>query len=249
MYAVHGWYAAADAGRLSILGSSINPLMIFILGLILLASGLCLILFLKKWNTRIFKLVGIGFLTLSFVGGILLVEVAGRRFEGQPNNIIWQAREIMHGRISDSFGSNRGWVWRNAAAVLPERPILGSGPDTFFLALGMERQYDAFETTGTVFDKAHNTYLQIAVCMGVPALIAFLVFLGSLFFAAVKKAFTRPVMLAFGGGVLCFVIQSFFQIDTPIDRPLLYIALGVLAGEIWRERIGVADVSDSEALI
>ena len=155
----------------------------------------------------------------------------------------------------------RGWIWRNGISVIIENPLLGTGPDTFFFTLGGRQiprdelnseallpeiidlyglQLEYFELTGSMADKAHNTFLQIAVCMGLPALLAFLIYLGGLIGMSVKNAFDRPLLLAFSTAAICFLIQSFFQIDTPIDRSLLYVVLGVMSGEIGREKCKIS---------
>ena len=240
-------------------------LTVFIsIAVVLLVAGLILILVIKKWPQRPLKITGVIFLALSIAGGLLFVEVFGSRIENQPNNVIFQAREIMRGRMEDRFGSYRGWIWKNGMSVVLDNPLLGTGPDTFFFALGGQqisavpteenplpiiiepagRQLEYVEVNKVIVDKAHNTFLQIAVCMGIPALLAYLVFIGGMFSASIKKAFDRPILLAFGAAALSYLIQSFFQIDTPIDRPLIYVALGVMAGELWKEKIAAASMDN-----
>ncbi|MCL2077788.1 MAG: O-antigen ligase family protein [Oscillospiraceae bacterium] len=211
--------------------------------LVLLVLGLGVIFLLKKWAEKPMKIVGISLLVFIFAGGLLFVEIAGRHFSEQPDNLIWQAREVMHGNLDDDFGSSRGFVWKRGLSVIPENPVFGTGPDTFYYALSPETQEEAKAAYGVSFDKAHNTFLQIAVCLGIPALLAYLVFLGGLFIPAIKRAFNRPILLAFGAGALSYIIQSFFCVEVPIVSPLFWVALGVMAGEIWRERIG-CDVFD-----
>jgi putative inorganic carbon (HCO3(-)) transporter len=162
----------------------------------------------------------------------------GARYADNPNNVVWQAREMMHGRFEDHFGSGRVWIWKGAVAVIPDNPILGTGPDTFYHAMGEEWQMESREKYHQYFDKAHNVFLQTAVTMGIPALLAYLVFLGGVFVPAVKRAFERPLLLAFGGAALSYVIQGFFCVEVPITTPLVWIALGVMAGEVWMDKVG-----------
>jgi hypothetical protein len=236
------------------------PVPILIFGFVLLAAGLCLLLLLKKlkWPERLMKIAGLAVLAAVIIGSVLFIEIAGARRANQPYNIVWQAREMLRGRLGDTFGSYRGWVWKNGFSVIRNNPWLGTGPDTFFFALGGVQptrlsdfrtnpqlpllglgglQNESMAAYNLWWDKAHNTFLQIAVCMGLPALLAYLIFLGALFLPASKKAFSRPILLAFAAGSLSYLIQCIFQIDTPIDRPLLYIALGVMAVELWREKV------------
>jgi O-antigen ligase len=214
-----------------------NIILFLILAVVLLAAGLALTLILKKWAEKPLKIVGVVLLPVLVIGGVAGLEIVGSRLSEHPNSTIWQAREMMHGRLSDDFGSNRGWIWRNAIEVIPDNPIFGTGPDTFYHALGAERQAEAFELHGFTHDRAHNMFLQIAVCMGIPALIAYLIFLGSVFIPAIKRAFNRPILFAFGAAALSYVIQSFFAVGTAITTPLLWIALGVMAGEVWMSKI------------
>ena len=218
-----------------------NTILFAALAVFLVAAGLCLLILLKKWAERPMKIAGIAFLPAAFVIGILFVLIMGARWSDDPYNIIWQAREILHGRLDDHFGSNRGWIWKSGFSVLFKHPFLGTGPDTFLYALGDHLQSQAVAFTGVVFDKAHNIFLQIAVCMGIPALLAYAAFIGGVFVPAVKKAFERPLLLAFGAAALSYTAQSFFCVEVPITTPLVWVALGVMAGEIRREKIGLQE--------
>jgi hypothetical protein len=253
VFAVNQWCFAFMAKQ----PRSITPNLFIALGAGLLIAGLYIVLRVQKWPGRVLKIASVAFLALAVLGGLAFVEIAGSRFASQPDNIVWQAREMLHGRLGDEFGTGRGWVWKNGLSVIRHNPVLGTGPDTFFFALGGQQalslreaiknpqdflvldglHLESLAILDEYFDKAHNTFLQIAVCMGLPALFAYLIFLGALFIPAAKKAFKRPVLLAFSAGSLSYLIQCFFQVDTPIDRPLLYIALGVMAVELWLDRI------------
>lgn len=219
-----------------------NIVLFLIVAVILLAIGLVLLLLFKKWAEKPMKVVGIVLLPIILISSLAGLEIIGSRLSDQPDNIIWQAREMMHGRLDDDYGTYRGWIWRNAVEVIPDNPIFGTGPDTFFQAIGIERQLKAFEKYGLVYDRAHNIFLQIAVCMGIPALITYLIFLGSIFIPAMKWAFDRPILFAFGAAALSYVIQSFFSIEGPIVMPLLWIALGVMASEVWQAKIGCVSI-------
>ena len=232
------FFPPADVALLSA-HTPTNIALFLTIGAILLICGLMLTLVLKKWIAeRAAKIAGAIFLGALIVGGLIGLEIVGSRLSEQPDNIIWQAREMMHGRIDDDFGSARGWIWRNALEVLPDNPIFGTGPDTFRYALGNARQAEAAERYNVLYyDKAHNIFLQIAVCMGIPALIAYIIFLGGVFIPSVKRAFDRPVLFSFGAAALAYVIQSFFAVEVPITTPLLWIALGVMANEVWLVKI------------
>lgn len=236
-------FTALDQGFISTYAPR-SPVTFLVLAAVLIAAGLSLILLLKKWPERPMKIAGIVFLPAAFIIGISGVLILGSRFA--PGNMIWEMREILHGRIADEFGSGRIWIWRHALSVLFDNPILGTGPDTFYYALGPEIQRASIEAFNVTFDKAHNIFLQIAVCMGIPALLAYLTYVVSLFVSAVKKAFERPLLLAFGAAALSYMIQSFFCVEVPITTPLVWIAFGVMAAEVWMGKIGAAGLSESD---
>ena len=202
--------------------------------LALLAIGLFLVLIVEKWPKRAMKIAGIALLPAALVFGVIFLEIAAVKWENDPNNILWQLREILHGNFDDKFGSGRGWVWKRGFSVLFDRPVFGAGPDSFYYALGEDLQYESLAVNNVFFDKAHNIFLQIAVCMGLPALLSYLVFLGGLFFSALKKAFGNPLALAFGAAAASYTIQSFFCVEVPLTTPLVWACFGVMAGEIAR---------------
>jgi hypothetical protein len=214
----------------------ISPTTALIVAAIAAAIGITLI-FLKKWPELPMKIAGIVLMILAIIAGIIIIETQGARRYNIPGDMIWEAREMMHGRLEDHFGSNRGFVWRHAMGKTTDRPLLGSGPATFHLAMGQEFQSESRERFGVIFDTAHNVYLNIAITLGIPALAALMVLLAALFIPAAKMAFKRPILIAFMAASLSYLVQGFFQVDTPIDRPLLWIALGVMAGEVWRCKI------------
>lgn len=213
---------------------SADPALLAILGAGLLVLGLCFVLILKKWPKRVMKIAGIVFLPAALIAGFVFLEIMAPRWAETPGNTLWQLREILHGNFDDKFGSGRGWVWKRGFAVLFERPVFGAGPDAFYYALGKDTQLESLAVNGVYFDKAHNIFLQIAVCMGIPALVSYLVFLGGLAASAVKKAFGNPLMLAFGAAAFSYTIQSFFCVEVPLTTPLVWVCLGVMAGEISR---------------
>jgi hypothetical protein len=235
-----------------------NTSLFFTLAAVFLVIGLVLYFIPQKWPSRLLKIAGATFLVALLAGGLIFVETQGR--EGQRGDIFWEARELLHGRADDRLGNGRIQIWKYGVSVILNSPMLGTGPDTFFFALGgiqieptettMDNlfpgivaangmQLQAINDFNVIFDKAHNIFLQIAVCMGIPALLAFIVFLSGTFHATLKKTFDRPILLAFTVATLSYVIQAFFQIDTPIDRPLMFVALGVVSGEVWRGKAGV----------
>ena len=173
--------------------------------------------------------LGITLIAVLIITGIIFVEIFGRAEDG----LVYQAREIMHGNIDDEFATKRVYIWRNALSVMMERPVIGSGPDTFGYVFPIKAQYfyDVF------YDKAHNEYLQILICQGFLGLILYLVFLFILFTKSILPASKNPLLMAALAAFTGFCVQAFFNISTPIVNPLFWVLAGVMSRLVEHETV------------
>ena len=159
--------------------------------------------------------VGLAFLYLADVGGGTLHE----------------AHEVLHGNISESFGSSRIYIWKNVLSLVPQRLLLGMGPDTLsFENIEPFTRYD--EDLNTLFtcyiDTAHNEYLNVLYHQGVLALIAYVAALVIAAVKWVKQSEKNTAAAVCGAAVLCYCIQAFFGISMFISAPFLWICFGLL---------------------
>jgi O-antigen ligase len=174
--------------------------------------------------------LGVILICVCIVGGIVGIEVLGRRDaesappESKVSIFVYETREMLHGNIRDEFATNRGYIWRNALGVFPKNPIIGSGPDTFFSAFPDEAQY----AYGEPYDKAHNEYLQILICQGILGLIFYLVFLCGVIYRPVPAAFKNPIPMAVLAAFVGYCVQAFFNISLPIASQILWILAGMM---------------------
>ncbi len=239
-YWLHHWFLfekflpslgdAAPRVRLDSIFSSWPLKEILILSTVGFAVGLalCLIKNLRWPNLKTVKLAGCVLLALIAAGGVVFVEFVGRGVA--ESDMIYQAREIMHGNMEDRFGSWRGFTWKRALARIPEHPLLGTGADTFYYGFGEENQDEAREVARVVFDKAHNDFLQISICFGISGLLAYLALIISIFIFSIRLAFYDEFTLAVAGGALAYVVNSFFGIDTVIVTPIYWLLLAMAHG-------------------
>lgn len=171
--------------------------------------------------------LGLGVLAL-FLAAFPAVYLWGGRLGG----FFCEASELLHGRWNDAFGSGRLYIWRSVWPLVPERLWFGGGPDT--LGLRTDAAFTRWnETLGmtvrAAVDAAHSEYLGILVNQGVLALGCFLALLGVLARRWVREAPRDPAIAACGGGALCYCIQAFFGVSSPISTPYLWLALGLLS--------------------
>ena len=201
---------------------------------VLLAAGAVLVKFGKETDRDgpVRWKLGVILIAACLAAGIAGVEVLGRRDAEAGNaGFIYEMREIMHGNIQDEFGTNRVYIWRNALEAYPNRPLIGSGPDTFAQAFSREAQ----GPYGEFYQNAHNEYIQILICQGILGLICYLLFLAATYMKSVPKAFKNPltaaVLVAFTG----YCAQAFFNLSLPIVSQLLWLLAGLLANKSVRE--------------
>ncbi len=174
------------------------------------------------------KALRILFLCITLVALILgLVFVY---FSPAQEGTVYEFRELMHGRVDEKFGSSRILIWQECLKLFPERPMLGSGPDT--LALRVDVKFSRFvEETGKTLrsgvDNAHNEYLGYLINTGLLGLGCYL----ALLFLGLHRWLRRlqsPGLCALGLGCLCYCIQSFFALGLPLVSPLFWILLALL---------------------
>lgn len=167
---------------------------------------------------------------------LLVVYIAGDHLGGA----LYEAHELMHGRVKQSFGSGRLFIWRVVWKLVPERPLLGGGPDT--LGLRSTAYFEHYDEQldmmiRSKIDTAHNEYLGILVNQGLPALIFYWTALAVAAVQWVKRADKDPEIAICGIGVLGYCIQAFFGISSPITTPFLWLMFGLLLASGKRETV------------
>ena len=134
--------------------------------------------------------------------------------------------------LNDSWGTNRGYVWRKSVEIFQGFPFLhklfGYGPDTFgILTTGNFRMEMIHATQGQIFDNAHNEYLHYLVTIGALGLITYVVFLVA---AGWRMAVRRNGNRYIPGclfAVLCYGTQALVNLNLPIATPIMWLLLSV----------------------
>jgi len=204
---------------------------------VLLVAGLLLMKFSPekdpqapvKWRLGVILVAA--FLAAGLIGVEFLGRDAAERGDGFAGRILYEAREVLHGNIRPEMGSARVHIWQNALRVVPDNPIIGSGPDTFEFAFPEDAQGFMYVR----FDTAHNEYVQILVTHGILGLLAYLVFLGGVFVTSVRKAFHNPLLMAVMAAFVGYGVQAFFNISLPIVSMALWVFAGMLTNSRMRE--------------
>lgn len=143
---------------------------------------------------------------------------------------------LVRGNPPDTLGSSRIRIWKEALKLGMEKPLLGTGPDTYRF-----RSEIVFTTPGvgdtvrtTTVDAAHNEYLHLWVCCGLPAALLFLGLIGSVVVPVLAKPNAPRLRLLLP--VLGYSIHAFFGISQSVVSPLFYVFLGMLAWTNYHSR-------------
>lgn len=131
--------------------------------------------------------------------------------------------EIAKGHIDDTYGTKRIYIWRHTLWVVPKNLLHGVGIDNFYYAFGSK----PLSMGRWFFDKAHNEYLQILICEGIFALIAYLLFYASITFRGIKNSYKKKEIYLILP-VIGYLVQAFFNISVIEVAPFFYVALGLL---------------------
>lgn len=119
-----------------------------------------------------------------------------------------------------------------------DKPLIGTGPDTFYNRLFDDYTKDLMEKviyTGEATDKAHNEYLEYAVSCGIFTLLSYLFLTFLIVMKILKKRDDNKfkIMLMI---ILSYLIQSFFNISDIGTAPLFWIALGYSVKIIYEKK-------------
>ncbi len=149
--------------------------------------------------------------------------------------MLHEAHELLHGNVSDTFGSGRIHIWKSVLEKIPDNLWFGTGPDTMSHAqLEAFTRYDPDKGVELVaeIDTAHNEYLNILFHQGTFALLAYLAALGIAAVKWIKRGNAAPAAAACGAAVLCYCIQAFFGISMFLTAPFYWMTLGLLDGAL-----------------
>ena len=140
--------------------------------------------------------------------------------------------QILHGDVSDSFGSGRIRIWKNVLSEIPDSPIIGKGPDVMYREdfEPFSRYYpDLGKNMTTKIDVAHNEPLNILYHQGVLGLICYLGFI-ILTLRSFFKNRRCTLNLAFGCAFICYLVQSMFTFSMCLTAPYFWICAGMVVG-------------------
>ena len=222
----------------------------YLLGILLLISNLCVIingsmsafvaivvinllcliqiivLIIKKRENSLKYLGSLIVGIISFVSVFFVYSIDHPNVKNDIMSLFNQTKSIVvDKKVEDSFGSGRIEIWRNVIEKIKVAPITGYGIDNCANVFGNK----PFPGSDVIVDKAHNDYLQKALCEGIISSVVFIVFLLSVFF---KGLFSKlsPIYYGLLLSFTCYSVQAFFNISFTNVAPIYFIIIGLLIG-------------------
>lgn len=181
-------------------------------------------------------------------GALILLTTAAIYFFGAyMPGFLSEVHQLLHGHWDDDFGSGRLYIWRNVVPLIPERPLLGGGPDTLGIRGGV--YFERYSTQlnillRSVADAAHNEYLNVAINQGLPALLFYMTALLSAAVYWVKQSPRNTAAAICGAGALGYCIQAFFGLSSIVSAPFFWLVLALLTSEMGRKNLHPVETVD-----
>lgn len=148
-----------------------------------------------------------------------------------------EIRLMLHGEVSDTFGSGRLRIWRSAWRVFCENPIVGVGPDCLapYLNVRFERWSEVLGYQLVNYaDNAHNEYLNFLCCFGLAGFLPFAAAQLDTWYRALR--FGNRTAAALLPAFFCYLVQAFFNIGLCFVTPLFLILWGLLLAALRDDR-------------
>ena len=147
-------------------------------------------------------------------------------FVNFKSGILYEMHELLHGNFDDDFGTYRIFLWKRTLTLIPQYPILGSGPDSFAIRF-MAKYTNDIAAIGplTLNDTAANVYLTMIINVGIVGLLTYLSFIFFQLKEGIKKMNSYSAVLLIG--ITCYLIQDFFNLSLVIVTPIFWLLMAL----------------------
>lgn len=202
-------------------------------------SIILLIYLIKNKNKKLFKRAVI--LVVCFIMIFMLLYLPEKSIVKQKTNQVKNDVTIAKTKgLNDKLGSSRIQVWEIVIELIEKYPIFGVGTDNLKKGIAdnlTETSINLILRAKSPIDKAHNEYLHIAVTLGIPALVIYLIFLCMIVFPKLKNILKQEKTFINLSVIISYLAQAFFNISTIGVAPLFWLALGLLDNQNFKNRI------------
>ena len=156
-------------------------------------------------------------------------------FVNFKSGILYEMHELLHGNFDDNFGTYRIFLWKRTLTLIPQYPLLGSGPDTFAIRF-MAKYTNDIASIGplTLNDTAANVYLTMCINIGIVGLLNYLAFIFFQLKKGIEKMNNYSAVLLIA--VVCYLVQDFFNLSLVIVTPIFWLLMALHYKSICAEK-------------
>ena len=134
-------------------------------------------------------------------------------------------------RLNDQWGTHRGYAWIRGMELFRTNGIknilVGSGPDTFGQLIKSVYRQDMLDRHGSVFDTAHNEFINYLVTTGVFGFISYVGIVISILIRGFKRVSKESTIFVALPAIISYCSQSIFNLATPIITPYVFLFFGI----------------------
>jgi O-antigen ligase/tetratricopeptide (TPR) repeat protein len=207
-------------GLLNFLGIYLSATRGALLG-ILVGFGFGLFVWSLLTSNQKHKFFGLGAITASLVAVLILFVLSSH----------FPAGSILR-RLTDFGDSNtraRILQWESGLRGFKQNPILGVGPENYFVIGNKYFNPLIYQYDRSWFDKPHNYPLEVLLTTGLLGLFTYLLLIG-FSIKGVLKAWTNKIignleLVIVLGGIIAYQIQNLFVFDTVSASMAFYVFL------------------------
>ncbi|MDE2311650.1 MAG: O-antigen ligase family protein [Patescibacteria group bacterium] len=140
--------------------------------------------------------------------------------------------------LEDSNAQARLIQWRVALRGFKDDPVLGVGPENYYIIANKYYNSDLIKYDPSWFDKPHNYLLEVLVTTGVLGFLAYMGLIAAVCWAlyqAWRRGLISRLQLALLlAGFVSYFVQNLFVFDTIPASLMFYVFVG-FAGFLWSE--------------
>lgn len=136
-------------------------------------------------------------------------------------------------RLNDQWGTHRGYAWIRGFELFRTKGVknilVGSGPDTFGQVIKAVYRDDMVKRHGSVFDSAHNEFLNYLVTTGIFGFASYVTLIISLLIRSARRCkgkYSTAFIIAILA-IVAYCSQSVFNLATPIITPYVFLFFGI----------------------
>jgi putative inorganic carbon (hco3(-)) transporter len=124
-------------------------------------------------------------------------------------------------------------VWKGAVSLWKQKPILGTGPETFAFSYPWVRpvEHNVLSEWDYVYNKAHNQYLHIAATTGTLGIVSYVLLLISILFMFFKHKLNNSLDIALFSGWISLLITNLVGFSVVPTDLLLFIIPAIVITE------------------